>query len=95
MKRNAAVIAYDIVEDIRRRQVHRCLKAWGLASQYSLFECQLSMREAEELFLQLTALIDLQTDSLMLTWMDTQRSPRMVTAVKQNNHFQAPLWYEG
>jgi hypothetical protein len=53
------------------------------------------MREAEELFLQLTALIDLQTDSLMLTWMDTQRSPRMVTAVKQNNHFQAPLWYEG
>jgi CRISPR-associated endonuclease Cas2 len=95
MKRNAAVIAYDIVEDSCRRQVHRCLKAWGLASQYSLFECQLSMREAEELFLQLTALIDLQTDSLMLTWMDTQRSPRMVTAVKQNNHFQAPLWYEG
>jgi CRISPR-associated endonuclease Cas2 len=95
MKRNAAVIAYDIVEDSRRRQVHRCLKAWGLAAQYSLFECQLSMREAEELFLQLTALIDLQTDSLMLTWMDTQRSPRMVTAVKHTNNFQAPLWYEG
>lgn len=43
MKRNAAVIAYDIVEDSRRRQVHRCLKAWGLAAQYSLFECQLKI----------------------------------------------------
>ncbi|MDD5392727.1 MAG: CRISPR-associated endonuclease Cas2 [Thiothrix sp.] len=95
MKRSAAVIAYDIVENSRRRQVHRCLKAWGLASQYSLFECQLGSREAEELFLQLSGLIDPQTDSLMLAWMDKQRTPRMVTAVKQNHHFQAPLWYEG
>ena len=95
MQRHIAVIAYDIVGDARRRQEHRCLKAWGLASQYSLFECQLASREAEELFLQLTGLIDPQEDSLMLAWMDKQRAPRMVTAVKQNHHFQSPLWYEG
>ena len=95
MNRYAAIIAYDIVEDSRRRQVHRCLKKWGLASQYSLFECQLGSREAEELFLQLSKLIDTQTDNLMLAWIDKKRAPRMVTAVKQTHNFQAPLWYEG
>lgn len=95
MKRNAAIIAYDIVADPRRRQVHRCLKAWGLASQYSLFECQLGAREAEELFLQLTRLINPKEDSLLLAWMDKHRTPRMVTANTQNHNFQSPLWYEG
>lgn len=95
MKRHAAIIAYDIVTNQRRRQVHRCLKQWGLSAQYSLFECQLGSREAEELFLQLSALIDEKTDSLMLAWMDKSRKPRMVTAVKQTHDFQTPLWYEG
>lgn len=95
MQRHAAIIAYDIVADSRRRQVHRCLKAWGLAAQYSLFECQLGPREAEELFLQLTRLIDPQEDSLLLAWMDKQRTPRMVTAASQHHDFQALLWYEG
>ncbi len=95
MKRSTAIIAYDIVSDTRRRQVHRCLKGWGLTAQYSLFECQLGSREAEELFLQLTQLIDPQTDSLLLAWMDKYRVPRMVTAVRRTHDFQAPLWYEG
>lgn len=95
MKRHAAIIAYDIVSNSRRRQVHRCLKTWGLASQYSLFECQLGSQEAEELFLQLTHLIDTQEDSLLLAWMDKYRTPRMVTAVSKTHDFQAPLWYEG
>lgn len=94
MTRHSAIIAYDIVGDSRRRRVHRCLKSWGLASQYSLFECQLTNREAEELFLQLNQLLDPNEDCLLLAWMDRKRAPRMVTAVKQNNDFQAPLWYE-
>lgn len=95
MQRHTAIIAYDIVADSRRRQVHRCLKAWGLASQYSLFECQLGSREAEELFLQLSHLIEPQEDSLLLAWLDKRRAPRMVTAAKQSHDFQSPLWYEG
>ena len=95
MQRYAAVIAYDIVSDSRRRKVHRCLKAWGLTAQYSLFECQLGSREAEELFLQLTQLIDTQTDSVMLAWLDKQRAPRRVTAVQKTHDFQSPIWYEG
>lgn len=95
MKRYKAVIAYDISEDARRRRVHRCLKKWGLDAQYSLFECQLGSREAEELFLQLSDLLDETTDSLLLAWMDKKRKPRMVTVVKKTQNFQAPLWYEG
>lgn len=95
MQRYSAVIAYDITSDARRRQVHRCLKRWGLASQYSLFECQLGSREAEELFLQLGKLLDDTTDSLLLAWLDKQRKPRLVTVGKQHHDFQTPLWYEG
>jgi CRISPR-associated endonuclease Cas2 len=95
MKRNAAVIAYDIVEDSRRRQVHRCLKAWGLASQYSLFECQLTSSDAAALFQQLTDLVDTQTDSLLLAWMDNSRAPRRVTAVQQAEPCSFVLCYAG
>ncbi len=51
MRRRAAVIAYDIVSDKRRRRVFRCLQGWKLDNQYSLFECQLGQRETEELFI--------------------------------------------
>ncbi len=93
MRRRAAVIAYDIVSDKRRRRVFRCLQGWKLDSQYSLFECQLGQREAEELFIQLTALIDENEDSLLLAWLDGGREPRAVTATTLG--FQAPAWYEG
>lgn len=95
MKRYNVVIAYDVTLDSRRRKLHRCLKKWGLNSQYSLFECQLGSKEAEELFLQLTDLINEQEDSLLLAWMDKRRQPKMITAVKQTHDFQAPIWYEG
>lgn len=93
MKRRSVVIAYDIVSDKRRRRVFRCLQGWKLDSQYSLFECQLAQREAEELFIQLTDLIDEEEDALLLTWLDGAKTPRAVTATQLG--FKAPAWYEG
>lgn len=93
MKRRSVVIAYDIVSDKRRRQVFRCLQGWKLDSQYSLFECQLAQREAEELFLQLTGLINEDEDTLLLAWLDGGREPRAVTVTSLG--FKAPAWYEG
>lgn len=93
MKRHAAIIAYDIVSNQRRRQVFRCLQAWKLDAQYSVFECQLGQREAEELFIQLTELIDEQEDSLLLAWLDNSREPRLVS--KRTLNFKAPTWYAG
>ena len=94
MPRKPAVIAYDIASDKRRRRVARCLKTWRLDGQYSVFECRLTEREAEELFLQLIDLIDPDTDALLLAWMDNTRESRAVTHCARIG-FQAPSLYLG
>jgi CRISPR-associated protein Cas2 len=94
MKRKSAVIAYDISCDKRRSKVFRCLQKWRLDGQYSLFECLLSDKEAEELFLQLTALIDETEDALMLAWLDNIQQARAVTESGRIG-FQIPALYLG
>jgi CRISPR-associated protein Cas2 len=92
MPRKPAVIAYDIVSDKRRRRVARCLNAWRLDGQYSVFECRLTEREAEELFLELIELIDSDTDALLLAWMDNTRESRPITRCARIG-FRAPTLY--
>jgi CRISPR-associated protein Cas2 len=94
MARKPAVIAYDIRCDKRRRRVARCLRSWRLDGQYSLFECRLTDAEAQELFLQLAALIDDAEDALLLAWMDNTRESRAVTHCARIG-FQAPSLYLG
>jgi len=94
MARKAAVIAYDIVSDKRRRQVARCLRTWRLDGQYSLFECRLTAAEADELFMQLVELIDTEEDALLLAWMDASRACRPITRCARIG-FQTPTLYLG
>ncbi len=94
MKRKAAIIAYDIKSDKQRRQLFSVLKKWQLAAQYSVFECSLTNAEAEELFLQLTSLMDEETDSLLLAWLDKSREPKALTSGSSTS-FKIPLWYIG
>lgn len=94
MKRKSAVIAYDISCDKRRAKVFRCLQKWKLDAQYSLFECLLSDKEAEELFLQLTALIDTSEDALMLAWLDNIQHAKAITENSRIS-FQSPANYMG
>lgn len=86
------VIAYDIVCDKRRRQIHRCLCTWRLDSQYSVFECRLTANEAEELFLQLEALMDGKTDRLLLAWLDKKRRPKALTNAATIGFKQVAWW---
>lgn len=94
MRRKPAVIAYDISSNKRRRQVHQQLQAWKLDSQYSVFECRLSNREAEELLLQLTEMIDPKTDKLLFVWLDTKRPAKGLTK-GATPKFNKPVWYIG
>jgi len=94
MKRRAAVIAYDIVCDRRRKRARRCLRTWSLDGQYSLFECELSHTEATELFLQLGDIIDLDEDRLLLGWLDRKRKCRAVTRCATPG-FLTPALYAG
>ena len=72
-RRKPCVVAYDVVSDRRRRRLLRCLRAWRLDGQKSVHECRLTHAEAEELFLQLMALLDPATDRLLLSWVQPRR----------------------
>ena len=65
-QRRLAIIAYDIVNDHRRRQLHNALKAWSVGGQKSVHEAYLSLSEAEELFVHLGQWVRPEEDSLLL-----------------------------
>ncbi len=94
MSKKALIISYDIRCNRRRRRVFRCLERWGLAAQYSVFECRLTSVEADELFLQLGELIDDQEDRLLLAWIDNRREAIAATAATEISFRQA-LGYLG
>jgi CRISPR-associated protein Cas2 len=56
------VVAYDIVQDRRRDRVMNTVKDFGLRVQYSVFECDLTMERANQLFERLRSLIDPRSD---------------------------------
>lgn len=94
MKQKSAIIAYDISCNRRRRQALKVLQAWQLASQYSVFECQLARQEAEELLLQLTHILDPEADKLLFTWLDGRRESRALTKAAQLG-FRRAVVYAG
>ncbi len=94
MRRKPAIIAYDISSNKRRRRIHRCLQSWRLDSQYSVFECRIGAREAEELLLQLTEMMDKETDKLLFVWLDSHREPRAMTRGARIC-FNEPTVYQG
>ncbi len=67
------VVAYDIASNRIRRKVLRLLREWRLDGQKSVHECRLTHRQAEQLFAELAALIDPETDRLLLTWIQPRR----------------------
>lgn len=74
MNRRPIIVAYDISSNRIRAKVHKILKDWRLGGQKSVHECCLEVSEAEELFLQITEILDPDTDALMMTWIEPHRS---------------------
>ena len=58
------VVAYDIVQDRRRNKVMNVLKNVGLRVQYSVFECDLTMSAASDLFRRLEELANPRSDRI-------------------------------
>jgi len=90
MARLPTLIAYDISDDPARGRALRTVLEWRLDGQKSVHECLLSMSEAEELFAQLSALLDSRTDRLMLARIED----RQVRSVRRHvrSRSLAPTW---
>lgn len=50
-------VTYDIGDDKRRNRVFKTLKRYGLAVQYSVFECWLTDRQVEEMREELARIV--------------------------------------
>lgn len=70
------MVAYDVACNRRRRRIFKVLREWRLDGQKSLIECRLTERQAEELMLRLTELINPKEDRLFLAWLDSRRTAR-------------------
>lgn len=64
------IISYDVVNDKRRTKVLKYLKGYGAHVQYSVFECDLTPQQFTRVQRDLTALVDLHTDSVRCYLLD-------------------------
>lgn len=60
------VLVYDIVNDRRRNRLHRTLKDYGTAVQRSVFEFDLSPKEADAMMKRVEKLISSDEDTVRL-----------------------------
>ncbi|MDM8523749.1 CRISPR-associated endonuclease Cas2 [Desulfococcaceae bacterium HSG8] len=84
MRRGPVIVTYDITKNKIRSGVYKIIKEWRLDGQKSVHECRLKMREAEELFLQLSEPLDKETDSLLMIWLESHR-PVLCRGLGRNN----------
>ena len=69
----SVVVAYDISKNKIRARVRKILREWNLSNQKSVYECKLTLQQAEELFLQLSHEINIKTDNLLMVFLEPKR----------------------
>jgi CRISPR-associated protein Cas2 len=58
------VVSYDVADDRRRSRVAKCLEGHGRRVQFSVFDCLLDEKTLLDLRTRLSALIDMECDSV-------------------------------
>ncbi len=66
MSRRRYLVAYDIREDRRLRNIATCMEGYGTRIQYSVFVCDLSDQEAILMRGDLELIMKLSEDSVMV-----------------------------
>ena len=70
---NQVIVAYDISNNKTRNKIRKIINEWRLDGQKSVHECWLNNRQAEELFLQIGASANKDTDKLLMAWLEPRR----------------------
>ncbi len=60
------LIAYDIASDKRRTRVHKILSGFGQWTQFSLFECFLTEKQALQMRERLDAILEPEEDNVRI-----------------------------
>ena len=88
-KRYPVVIAYDVSKNSHRRKVYRVLQDWRIDGQKAGVETKLPHREADELLIQLTHELELETDRLALVWLSNRSGVKVAgsACLKQTSSY--------
>jgi CRISPR-associated protein Cas2 len=74
------LLAYDITDVKRLRQVAKTCEDYGVRVQYSVFECRLDEGEFADFWLALLDVIDEQEDRLVAYKIDARSAKETLTA---------------
>lgn len=88
MTARTALFAYDIHDNRLRHHSLRTLREWRLDGQLSVHECLLEPGQAQTLFGQLQADLDVTCDHLLFAWVQHQRP--ILTRGKGRNAAHTP-----
>lgn len=75
MHRRLYLVAYDISSARRLQAALKCVRNWSTGGQLSVHECWLSDGELRELRRRLLAIIDRNSDSLLILRLDPRQKP--------------------
>lgn len=64
--RNCYVVSYDIMDPKRLQKVHKTMKGFGEPIHYSVFRCDLTLKERAEMRVALHELIQHDQDRVMI-----------------------------
>ncbi len=93
--RNSYIVAYDIADEKRLRQVFKVMRAYGDHLQFSVFECQLTAMDLVRLRAELGAVIHHKEDQVLFIDLGPAegRGDRVVTALgKPYSSVDAPCY---
>jgi len=63
---NCYVVSYDIMDEKRLCRVHRSMKGFGEPIHYSVFRCDLTLKDRVEMVEALKSLINRHEDRIMI-----------------------------
>lgn len=92
--RNSYIVAYDIADPKRLRQVFKSMRSWGDHLQLSVFECQLTQTDLVRLRAELAGIIHHQEDQVLFVDIGPAegRGDRVISALgKPYTNIDAPL----
>jgi len=74
------IVAYDITNDKRLRQIAKICEDYGIRVQYSIFECHLDQETFNQLWLKLLETMDEDEDRLVAYKLDARAAREIETA---------------
>ncbi len=87
------IMVYDVPDDRRRNRLHKLLKQFGLAVQYSAFEARLTPTERKQLLREAGQVLDIREDSFIIYPLAADQERGILHLGKPRPRVTAPSFY--